>query len=64
LVVFIMSLIICLILSWFAPIGLMLVVEFAFGVWSMATASRATSCAIRLCALKDDQLCAPFDATP
>lgn len=64
LVVFIIALISCLILSWFAPIGgLMLSVEFAFGVWSMATAARATSCAIRLCALTDDHLCAPCEAT-
>jgi hypothetical protein len=65
LVVFIIGLISCLILSWFAPIGgLMLSVEFAFGVWSMATASRATSCAVRLCALTEDHLCAPFESPP
>lgn len=65
LVVFIIGLIFCLILSWFAPVGgLMLVVQFAFGVWSMATASRATSCAVRLCSLTDDHLCTSVDAPP
>jgi hypothetical protein len=62
LVLFMLGLIACLIVTWFEHMAEVLSAQFAFGVWSMATASRAAPCAIRLSALGGADLRPPDQA--